>query len=244
MKKRVDFIKLRVQEARKRDIGHNTIRIDQNSMNKLNIQTGDVIEIVGEKQSAGIAWPSYPQDADLGIVRIDSRLQKNTGTRVDDLLEVRKVKAEIAQSIRLAPDFIRLPTNLRRFETFVKRKLGGLPVALHDYICISLSTERDICFKVINLKPKGICVIKPGTVLTIDESKIFEKILSIINSLFEEQDVHKITIQRKYLPEIFSSEMLDISKNDGFPTLKSFLLEYLMEHGITVKFSIHDLKFK
>lgn len=70
---------LRVQKAKKRDIGKNIIRIDQKTMEKLNIQTGDVVEVIGKKNSAGIAWPSYPQDNGLGIVRVDSRVQKNTG---------------------------------------------------------------------------------------------------------------------------------------------------------------------
>ena len=73
-------ISLRVQKAKKRDIGRNIIRIDPKTMEKLKIQTGDVIAVVGKKESAGIAWPSYPQDNGLGIVRVDSRLQKNTGS--------------------------------------------------------------------------------------------------------------------------------------------------------------------
>ena len=37
------IVALRVQEAKKRDIGRNIARIDQETMEKLNIQTGDVI---------------------------------------------------------------------------------------------------------------------------------------------------------------------------------------------------------
>ena len=70
---------LRVQKAKKRDIGRNIVRIDPKTMENLKIQTGDVIALIGKKESAGIAWPSYPQDNGLGIVRIDSRLRKNTG---------------------------------------------------------------------------------------------------------------------------------------------------------------------
>ncbi len=73
-------VSLRVQEAKKRDIGRNIARIDQETMEKLDIKTGDVIALVGKKESAGIAWPSYPQDSGLGIIRIDSRLKKNIGT--------------------------------------------------------------------------------------------------------------------------------------------------------------------
>ncbi len=159
---------LRVQKAKKRDIGRNIIRIDQKTMEKLNIQTGDVIEVVGKKQSAGIAWPSYPQDNGLGIVRVDSRLQKNTGTRIDDTLEIRKVKAESAQNIVLAPSSVKIRNN-PRFESFVKRKLNNYPVTVDDYIFISIGISREITFKVISMRPNAVCIIKADTVLNISE---------------------------------------------------------------------------
>jgi len=84
----MEKITLRVQQAEERDIGRNIIRFDEKTMEKLNIKTGDVIEAIGKKQSAGIAWPSYPQDYGLGIVRIDSRMRKNTGTRIDDSIVI------------------------------------------------------------------------------------------------------------------------------------------------------------
>ncbi len=159
---------LRVQKAKKRDIGRNIIRIDPKTMEKLNINTGDVIAINGKKESAGIAWPSYPQDNGLGIVRFDSRLRKNTGSSIDDTVEVRKVNASVAQSIVLAPANVRIRTN-PRFETFVKRKLNNFPVTLDDIILISIGISREITFKVINIRPKGVCIIKPDTALHISE---------------------------------------------------------------------------
>ncbi|MFX1374913.1 MAG: CDC48 family AAA ATPase [Promethearchaeota archaeon] len=165
---------LRVQKAKKRDIGRNIIRIDQKTMEKLNIQTGDVIEVIGKKQSAGIAWPSYPQDNGLGIVRVDSRLQKNTGTRIDDTLEIRKVKAEPAQNIILAPSSVKIRNN-PRFESFVKRKLNNYPVTLDDYIFISIGISREITFKVISMRPNEVCIIKQDTILNISE-KITEDV--------------------------------------------------------------------
>ena len=39
---------LRVQKAKKRDIGRNIIRIDPKTMENLNIQTGDVIGLFGK----------------------------------------------------------------------------------------------------------------------------------------------------------------------------------------------------
>jgi len=165
---------LRVQKAKKRDIGRSIIRIDQKTMEKLNIQTGDFIEVIGKKKSAGIAWPSYPQDNGLGIVRVDSRLQKNTGTRIDDTLEIRKVKAEPAQNIVLAPSSVKIRNN-PRFESFVKRKLSNHPVTVDDYIFISIGISREITFKVISMRPNEVCIINQDTVLNISE-KITEDV--------------------------------------------------------------------
>jgi len=170
----ISNVTLRVQKAKKRDIGRNIIRIDPNTMEKLNIETGDVIEVIGKKQSAGIAWPSYPQDNGLGIVRVDSRLQKNTGTRIDDTLEIRKVKAEVAQNVVLAPSSVKIRNN-PRFESFVKRKLNNYPITIDDYIFISIGISREITFKVINMRPNGVCIIKQETVLNISD-KVTEDI--------------------------------------------------------------------
>ncbi len=162
------LVALRVQEAKKRDIGRNIARIDQETMEKLNIQTGDVISLTGKKESAGIAWPSYPQDSGLGIIRIDSRLKKNTGASIDETIQIRKVKAHPAQNIVLAPISVKIKSN-PRFETFVKRKLNNYPVTIDDFIFISIGISREITFKVISIRPGGVCTIKPETALHISE---------------------------------------------------------------------------
>jgi len=162
-------VSLRVQEAKKRDIGRNIARIDQETMEKLDIKTGDIIALVGKKESAGIAWPSYPQDSGLGIIRIDSRLKKNIGTSIDDTIQIRKVKTHSAQNIVLAPISFKYKSN-PRFETFVKRKLNNYPIAIEDFIFISIGISREITFKVISMRPSGICTIKPETVLHISEN--------------------------------------------------------------------------
>ena len=162
-------ITLRVQKAKERDIGKNIIRIDQKTMEDLGIKTGDVIAIKGKKESAGIAWPSYPQDQGLGIVRFDNRLRKNTGTSIDDTIEIVKVNALPAQNVVLAPASMKIKTN-PKFETFVRRKLINYPVTMDDIIFISIGISREIAFKVISLKPKGICQIKQETVIHISET--------------------------------------------------------------------------
>ncbi|MEJ2249788.1 MAG: CDC48 family AAA ATPase [Candidatus Lokiarchaeota archaeon] len=176
---------LRIQKAKKRDIGRNIIRIDPKTMEQLSIQTGDVIALKGKKVSAGIAWPSYPQDNGLGIVRIDSRLRKNTGSSIDDTVEIEKVDAKEAQNVVLAPISVKIRTN-PRFETFVKRKLNNYPVTIDDHILISIGISREITFKVISLRPKGICIIKQETSLSISEHVTEEEELGEVHVTYED----------------------------------------------------------
>jgi len=75
-------------------------------------------------------------------------------------------------------------------------------------------------------------------------NKSLEKALKKIDSIFRKQDQNQITIQRKYLPEIFSADLLGISEDDGLPILQPFVLEYFTTNGIKVKFSINEAEFE
>jgi small GTP-binding protein len=170
---------LRVQPAKKRDIGRNIARFDQEIMEKLGLKTGDIVSLIGNKESAGLAWPSYPQDSGLGIIRIDSRFMKNTGTSINDDIELQKIVIQSAKSVVLAPIRVKIKTN-PRFEVFVKRKLKNYPVTIDDFIRISIGIRREIMFQVINISPKGVCIINQETTIHISEDIIEDDILDDI----------------------------------------------------------------
>ena len=166
-------VQLRVQKAKKRDIGRNIVRIDADVMERMEIKTGDVISLMGKTASAGIAWPSYPQDNGLNIVRIDTRLRKNTSVSVDDQIELHKANAKVAKSVVLAPSNMKIRSN-PRFESFVRRKMNNYPITINDTLFISIGISREITFKVISIRPKGVCIFNQDTILHISE-KISEE---------------------------------------------------------------------
>jgi transitional endoplasmic reticulum ATPase len=84
------------------------------------------------------------------------------------------VKADTAQMVVLAPSNVTI-RNDPRFESFVKRKLNNYPVTLDDYIPISIGISREILFKVINLRPNDVCIIKQDTIVSISD-KVTEDI--------------------------------------------------------------------
>nr|MDO8118410.1 hypothetical protein [Candidatus Sigynarchaeota archaeon] len=155
---------VKVAEARTRDVGRSIIRIDPETMETMNVKTGDIIEIIGKKKkaTAAIAWPSYPQDQGLGIIRIDGRIRKNSNVGLNDDVSIRKAKKITSKNVILAPSNTKLRAD-SRFESFVKRKMLNLPVTKGDSIFISIGINREVSFTVVNTKPAGTVIIRPST---------------------------------------------------------------------------------
>jgi len=56
-------VTLKVGEAKQqRDFGRNIARIDSETMEKIGITVGDVIEIVGKRTTGATPLPAYPED--------------------------------------------------------------------------------------------------------------------------------------------------------------------------------------
>ncbi|RJS80488.1 AAA family ATPase, partial [Candidatus Bathyarchaeota archaeon] len=96
-------VQLRVGDARQRDVGRGIARIDQQTMQKLGISAGDVIEIIGKKKTSAIAWPAYAEDQNRGIIRIDGFTRKNAGVAINEYVLVRPAEVKEALNVTLAP---------------------------------------------------------------------------------------------------------------------------------------------
>ena len=68
--------------------------------------------------------------------------------------------------------------------------------------------------------------------------------LKMIKSLMKKESVNKLTINRKYLPEIVSPVLLEISKKDGLPILRLFVANYYKRNGMLTKILGNVLKLK
>lgn len=73
---------------------------------------------------------------------------------------------------------------------------------------------------------------------------ILESAEKKIEFIMKKESVNELTIARKYLPEIFSADILDISKDDGLPILKPFAIQYFSSKGIITEFYGNVIKFK
>ncbi len=157
-------ITLRVKKAHERDAGRFIIRIDSSTMEKLGVQTGDILGIKGRKQTAGIVWPAYPQDEGQSIIRMDGRMRRNAGVSLEENLSVYPVQERPGLSVTLAPLEMRFP--VKDFDDFVKQKLLNCPVVKDDTVHVSI-LGRPVRFLVRRSRPTGVVLIALNTQITI-----------------------------------------------------------------------------
>ena len=96
-------IKLKVVEALQDDAYKGIARIDSEIMRELGIRRGDVVLIMGNRQTVAIADRSYPADVGEGIIRIDGILRKNAKSGIGDVVKVSKLEFKEAKKIMIAP---------------------------------------------------------------------------------------------------------------------------------------------
>ena len=172
MEKSKKEVILKVKEALRRDAERGIARIDRETMQKLGVKTGDVIEIMGRRRTAALAVPLYPEESGQGIIRIDGTTRRNAGVGIDDEVRVRKLVAKPAEKIVLAPTVpIRIYSGRSYFTHYLSQLLNGRPLMRGDTIKISgVGIGGTLEFVVTNVQPYADAVIvNPGTEIVVSE---------------------------------------------------------------------------
>ncbi len=128
-------VRLRVAEARSKDVGRKIARIDRQTMRQLGVEVGDFIEIEGPKGVAvAQVWPLPPDEEGKGIIRIDGYIREAIGVSIGDYVTVRKAKVQPATRVVLAPTE---PIHVSRdFVEYVKEYLLRRPVSRGEVVII------------------------------------------------------------------------------------------------------------
>ncbi len=161
---------LRVAEAYHRDVGRGIARVDPEVMEKLNLQSGDVIEIIGKQSVPAIVWPGYPEDRGKGIIRIDGSLRSNAGVSIDDKVKIKKVEPKTAEKIIIAPTE---PVRIMGGETYLMRLLEGRPVIRGQKIRVEIFGHV-LTFVVTSTKPSGVVIVSRSTQIELKEKPVEE----------------------------------------------------------------------
>ncbi|MCY0860229.1 MAG: CDC48 family AAA ATPase [Sulfolobaceae archaeon] len=170
MSSKENSIKLRVVEARQKDVGRKIVRISESAMKKLGIETGDYVELTGPNGSAlAQAMPDYNINDDE--IRVDGYIRKSIGASIGDLIDVKKTTVSPATKVVLAPtEPIRFDSS---FIDYVKEELMYKPITKGETIPVPVYTGV-LDFIVVSTQPSNNVYITSNTSLDIKEEPVKE----------------------------------------------------------------------
>ncbi len=177
-----DEVTLKVGEAYYRDVGRGIARLDPAVMERLGIQSGDVIEIIGKESVPAIVWPGYPEDRGKEIIRIDGSIRNNAGVGIDDKVRIKKVTTKPAEKVTLAP---MEPVRLMGGEAYLLRVLEGRPVKKGQKIRVEIFGHT-LTFVVTATKPAGVVIVSRGTQVDLKEKPTEELKRAVPNVTYED----------------------------------------------------------
>ena len=181
-----DSLTLRVAKAIPSDVGHGRARVPFD--NDLNLKPGDIIQIGGERKTAAIVWRCRPEDANLGVIRVDGIIRKNAGVSLGDKAEIKKVDVQPCEKLVISP--VMAKQQKVRFgpgiEGFARRGLNKRPVVTGDRIFIPGMTlfAEALPFAIVQTKPKGTVVqVLPETEIVIKEEAVDTEDENIVSTI-------------------------------------------------------------
>ncbi|MHA1519991.1 MAG: CDC48 family AAA ATPase [Promethearchaeota archaeon] len=183
---------LRVEEIAKGSAGRFMCRMDTSIIKELQLNPGEIIEIIGKKTTAAILFPS--SEATKDIIRIDGLTRRNAGVGIGEYIKIRKCFYKIANRVvlSLTQSDLKLSSNVQQ----IKLNLLNKPLKIGDIINISGSNLAkkeaqggpykelremmpflknqtvsigEVKFAVVETLPKGIVQIQNSTKIEIKE---------------------------------------------------------------------------
>jgi transitional endoplasmic reticulum ATPase len=160
-------MKLRVAEAKTRDVGRAIARIDPDYMEQLKVTVGDVVEITGKRKAYAKVMPSSPEDRGKGTIQIDGIMRSNANIGLNEEVEVKGADIKGANMVVLQPvgQFIQREIDGRLLE--------GMPVCKDDRIRPNVFGGR-FEFIVIDVNPE-VGIITKKTIIKMHEKEIKDK---------------------------------------------------------------------
>jgi len=94
---------LKIIEVSQRLVGKGIAVVDPKIVEDNEWETGQILEIIGNRKSHVKLWPGTPEDYGTGIIKIDGLTRHNIGSGIGEKISIKKVDAKQAQSIVVSP---------------------------------------------------------------------------------------------------------------------------------------------
>ena len=202
-----DLIELKVATALMKSVaGFGRVRMDSASFRRLNVQIGDVVEIVGKRSAVAKVMKGAIDDEGKGLIRMDGITRSNAGVTVDESVRVRKAETLPAEKIIISP--IGIPAGKKisfreGVDEIFKNGLMNRPVLRDNEIVVpNIALMGNLIqFKVITTVPVGIVVVDQKTEVTIKEVAD-DKTASTFTSQVSYEDIGGLEEELKRIREM------------------------------------------
>ena len=94
---------LKIAEISQRHVGKGIALVDPKIVEDNNWETGQILEIIGNRKSHVKLWSGSTEDYGTGIIKIDGLTRHNINSGINDKVSVKKVDAKEAQQVVLSP---------------------------------------------------------------------------------------------------------------------------------------------
>ncbi len=133
-------VSLKVAEAVQDDVNKGIVRIDSKYMKEINVKTGDIVQIEGQRKTLGIVDRAYPGDIGLNIIRMDGLIRRNGKTGIGEMVKVMKILVKEAKKVIIAP--ARKDIMIKASPHIFKHGLLGRAVLKGDIISLGGTKSR------------------------------------------------------------------------------------------------------
>ncbi len=166
-----ETLKLKITESLQEDIDKSFARISSKNMKKLDLTSGDLIEVKGKSSIVLRAIRAIDSSFSDELIRLDGTTRSNISSSIGEVVDVRKIEAVPAESLTLSPlqEGIRFSDNPTEY---FHTKLLNKPVKLNQQIVIDVFGTR-LNYIISKISPKKNVIISPLTKITVSD-KVYE----------------------------------------------------------------------
>jgi transitional endoplasmic reticulum ATPase len=165
---KTEDITLKVGEATGKDVGRGIARMDPADMQRLGVDVGDMIEVVGRRRTICKLLPTFKEQRGKSHIQIDGIARENAGVGLGESSIVRHAAVKPAEEVILLPQGLS-PSN--RDLEYIGSRLDGLPAIAGDRVRANLFGSRSADFLVESTLPGGPVLIVADTLLKIGKSR-------------------------------------------------------------------------
>jgi len=159
-------LKLRVSESPSRDVGRGLVRLDPADLERLQLRSGDVVLIQGDRKAVGKAMLAQQEARGQSRIQMDGLIREAAGCGIDTFVEVSKASTRPAELVRLKAR--RMRPNDRDLD-YIATLIDGIPVLEGGCIRATLFGNEAVDFDVKATEPIGPVMIGSETKLVFEE---------------------------------------------------------------------------